>query len=71
MRTLMRLTSLPDKLTMKPHGITVRTIGTLDTTLAADLLAPLFLKIHERNQSKIEALRAVTGIQQSHPNLKY
>lgn len=38
----------------KPQKIiTVRTVGKLAIELAADLLAPLFLKIHERNQNAL------------------
>jgi hypothetical protein len=34
--------------------ITVRTVGTPDIELAAELFAPLLVKIHERNQEKQE-----------------
>lgn len=50
-------------LTNQPREITVRTTGTPDITLAAELFAPLFLKIHERNQSKRPALRIIGGIE--------
>ncbi len=46
-------------LTKQPREITVRTTGTPDINLAAELFAPLFLKIHERNQPKRPALRVL------------
>jgi hypothetical protein len=49
-------------LTVECQKITVRSIGTPDIQLAADLLAPLFIKIHERNQAKRPALRVVPAV---------
>ena len=49
---------------MKSREITVRSAGTPDIILAADLFAPLFLKIYERNQSKRPALCVVSQIEQ-------
>lgn len=39
------------ELTRNSKKITACSIGTLDIDFAANLFAPLFLKIHERNQS--------------------
>jgi len=46
----------PRSLTMKRPEITVRSIGAPDLDLAAELFAPLFLKIHTRNELNRRAL---------------
>jgi hypothetical protein len=43
----------------KTKPIVVRTVGKPDIELAAELLAPLFQKIHERNESEKTKLTVV------------
>jgi len=44
-------TSSPKKPGRKPRELSVRSIGLLNVEPVAKLLAPLFLKIHRRNQA--------------------
>ena len=60
MHSFSRALSLP----MRTRNITVHSDGTLDMTLVVELFTPLFLKIHERNQSEFPALRPVPEKQQ-------
>jgi len=50
------LTWCSGRITLNPKKpITVRSVGSPNLALAAELLAPLFLKIHERNEAQVLA----------------
>lgn len=45
--------------------IAVRTVGAPDIELAAELFAPLFVKIHKRNQNKYTAQQVALNVARS------